>query len=94
MSILAHNLLRLFAQDLSGYEHQSAPTLYNKFLANSGVVDPGDVLVADPLDVVAAVPVRVERRALDRLEADDARPVRLPFVPLAAKRMTGGGTSA
>ena len=38
MSILAHNLLRLFAQDLSGYEHQTAPTLYNKFLANSGVV--------------------------------------------------------
>ena len=38
------------------------------------VVDPRDVLVADPLDGVPAVAVARERRALDRLEADDARP--------------------
>jgi len=39
MSILAHNLLRLFAQDLPGYEHQTAPTLYKKFIANAGSVE-------------------------------------------------------
>lgn len=39
MSILTHNLLRLFAQDLPGYEHQTAPTLYKKFLANAGKVE-------------------------------------------------------
>ena len=38
------------------------------------VVDPRDVLVADALDRVAAVAVPRERRALDRLEADDLRP--------------------
>ena len=37
------------------------------------VVNPGDVLVADPLDGVPAVAVPRERRALDRLESDDAR---------------------
>tara|TARA_B100001971_G_C18230344_1_gene563488 strand:+ start:321 stop:2060 length:1740 start_codon:yes stop_codon:yes gene_type:complete len=47
ISILAHNILRLFALDLTGYEHLSAQTLYNKFLANSGMVEisPGHVAV-------------------------------------------------
>jgi len=39
MSILAHNILRLFALDLTGYQQLNAQTLYNKFLSNSGVVD-------------------------------------------------------
>ncbi|MFQ6674559.1 MAG: transposase, partial [Fidelibacterota bacterium] len=38
MSILAHNILRLFARDLPGYSHHAALTLYNKFLRNSGSV--------------------------------------------------------
>jgi IS4 transposase len=57
MSILAHNLLRLFAQDLRGYEHQSAPTLYNKFLANSGVVEITSEQVAVKLHKKRALPV-------------------------------------
>ncbi len=39
MSILAHNVLRLFALDLPGYSHSTSITLYNKFLRNSGTVD-------------------------------------------------------
>lgn len=39
MTILAHNLLRLFAADLDGYSHNSAITLYEKFLHNSGFVE-------------------------------------------------------
>ena len=35
------------------------------------VVDPGHVLVADPLDAVGAEPDVVERRALHRLDGDD-----------------------
>ena len=35
------------------------------------VVDPGDVFVADALDVVTAVAVPVERGTLDGFEADD-----------------------
>jgi hypothetical protein len=57
MSILAHNLLRLFAQDLRGYEYQSAPTLYNKFLANSGVVEITSEQVAVKLHKKRALPV-------------------------------------
>ena len=39
MSILAHNLLRLFAMDLEGYSHATAQTLFNKFLNNAGSVE-------------------------------------------------------
>lgn len=38
MSILAHNLLRLFAMDLPGYSHDTDNTLYTKFLSTSGSV--------------------------------------------------------
>lgn len=39
MSILAHNLLRLFAMDLAGYSHNTDLTLFNKFLSMNGSVD-------------------------------------------------------
>jgi hypothetical protein len=32
LSILAHNLYRLFAKDLEGYENHSAIKLYEKFI--------------------------------------------------------------
>jgi len=39
MSILAHNLYRLLASDLEGYEHCTASTLYEKFINNNGIVE-------------------------------------------------------
>jgi hypothetical protein len=39
MSILAHNLIRLYALDLPGYTHVADYTFYNKFLSMSGMVD-------------------------------------------------------
>lgn len=36
MTILAHNILRLFAADLPGYSHLSPSSLFNRFLQNSG----------------------------------------------------------
>lgn len=39
MSILAHNLLRLFATDLPGYSHSCDLTLFSKFLSMSGSVE-------------------------------------------------------
>lgn len=42
MSILAHNLLRVFAMDLPGYEHNADLTIYHKFLRNSGSVEIDD----------------------------------------------------
>jgi len=41
MSILAHNLLRLFAADLTGFSHCADLTLYKKFLSTSGNVEIG-----------------------------------------------------
>lgn len=38
MSILAHNLYRLFAQDLDGYTHQTDQRIFEQFLHNSGEV--------------------------------------------------------
>jgi hypothetical protein len=38
MTILAHNLYRLFAQDIDGYNHCEPKTLFNKFIANSGEI--------------------------------------------------------
>ena len=38
MSILAHNILRLFAMDLPGYSHNADYTLYKKFLSMTGTV--------------------------------------------------------
>ncbi|NHZ87086.1 MAG: transposase [Planctomycetia bacterium] len=42
MSILAHNLIRLYALDLPGYAHIADYTFYNKFLSMSGSVDIAD----------------------------------------------------
>ena len=39
MSTLAHNLYRLLAVALPGYTHNSALSLFEKFLHNSGAVE-------------------------------------------------------
>jgi transposase len=38
MTILAHNLYRIFAQNLEGYSHCESRTLFNKFISNAGEV--------------------------------------------------------
>jgi hypothetical protein len=38
ISILAHDILRLFAMDLPGYSHNADYTLYKKFLSMTGNV--------------------------------------------------------
>ena len=39
MSILAHNLYRLLARDLAGFEVSTSTSLFNKFICNSAVVE-------------------------------------------------------
>jgi transposase len=39
MTLLAHNLYRLFAQNIDGYSHCEAKTIFNKFILNAGVVN-------------------------------------------------------
>lgn len=38
MTILSYNLYRLFASNLDGYSHNTAGTLFDKFIYNSGTV--------------------------------------------------------
>ena len=38
MTILAHNLYRIFASELPGFSHNRATTLHDKFIDNSGEV--------------------------------------------------------
>ena len=39
MSILSHNLYRVLANDLTGYEHNTPQTLYEKFINNNGNIE-------------------------------------------------------
>jgi len=39
MSILAHNLLRIFAMELTGFSHSTDLSLFNKFLSMNGSVE-------------------------------------------------------
>jgi len=47
MTILAHNLYRLFAKDLDGYSHCESKTLFNKFILNAGeiIVSNAEIIV-------------------------------------------------
>jgi len=38
MTVLAHNLYRLFAQNIDGYSHCEAKTIFNKFILNAGEI--------------------------------------------------------
>ncbi len=42
MSILAHNLYRLLAQDLPGFSHSTAISVFEKFIDNDGQVQVGE----------------------------------------------------
>lgn len=48
MTMLAHNLYRLFAQKLDGYSHCEAKTLFDKFIYNAGeiTISDNDVVVS------------------------------------------------
>jgi hypothetical protein len=45
MTNLAYNLYRLFALDLDGYSHNTASTLFTKFIANQGKVNIDDNVI-------------------------------------------------
>ena len=38
MTVLAHNLYRLFAQNIDGYSHCEAKTIFSKFILNAGEI--------------------------------------------------------
>ena len=66
MSILSHNLYRLFAADLPGFSHHSPDSLFDKFIDNSGkiIVDTESVTVV--LDKKRNIPALLQ--AIDRFQ--------------------------
>jgi len=61
MTILAHNLYRLFAQDLEGYSHCESKTLFNKFIANAGDIKLTDDNVVVSLKKKRSLPLVLEK---------------------------------
>jgi len=45
MTVLAHNLYRLFAKDLERYSNNSDNSIYEKFIMNSGEIEVKDVFI-------------------------------------------------
>ena len=64
MTILAHNLYRLFALDLDGYSHCESKTLFNKFILNAGGVKVSDKYVTVSLKKKRTLPLILERYSM------------------------------
>ncbi len=60
MTILAHNLYRLIAQDLPGHSHNTSQTLYEKFIHNSGIIEINDKDVVVQLRKKRSLPAMLE----------------------------------
>jgi len=60
MTILAHNLYRLFAQNLDGYSHCESKTLFNKFISNSGEIIISDKDITIKLKKKRTLPLILE----------------------------------
>jgi transposase len=61
MTILAHNLYRLFALDLEGYSHCESKTLFNKFISNAGDITISDKEIITKLKKKRTLPLILER---------------------------------
>ena len=60
MSILAHNLYRLFAMELGRYTNLSAQTLYDKFVLNGADIEIGDKTIKVQLKKKRELPLILE----------------------------------
>jgi hypothetical protein len=60
MTILAHNLYRLFAQNLDGYSHCESKTLFNKFISNAGEIIITEIYVTVKLKKKRTLPLILE----------------------------------
>ena len=86
MTIFAHNLYRLFARDLAGFEHNSAQTLFEKFIHNEGSV------VCDAKQIV--VKLKKKRRLPVLLEAlAQYFPQRVPWLENRQLMIEGASTT-
>lgn len=60
MSILAHNVMRLFCKELDGYSHCKAETIFNKFISAPGDVTVGDGSIDVSLKKKKSLPTLIE----------------------------------
>jgi len=60
MTILAHNIYRLFARDLNGYSHCDAGTIFDKFICNAGEIEIGDTVIDVKLKRKRHLPILIE----------------------------------
>lgn len=70
MSILAHNLYRLLATDLTGFSHSTAASVFAKFMDNGGQVSIGDDYLTVNLQKKRNIPA-----LLTALERFQGRPI-------------------
>jgi len=61
MTILAHNLYRIFAQDIEGYSHCESKTIFNKFISNAGDIKLTDNNVIVKLKKKRSLPLILEK---------------------------------
>ena len=61
MTILAHNLYRLFCLGFNGYSHCEAPTLFDKFIAASGQVEVNSNIITVKLKRKRTLPILLEQ---------------------------------
>ena len=57
MTILAHNLYRLLASELSGYSHNRPQTLYNSFIDNYGDIVVGESEISVKMNRKRSLPL-------------------------------------
>ena len=60
MTILAHNLFRLFALNIDGYSHCEAKTLFNKFILNAGEINVSESEIVVSLKKKRTLPLVLE----------------------------------
>ena len=61
MTILAHNLYRLFCQDFDGYSHCEAQTIFDKFISIPGRIQIDDGFISVKLKKKRTLPVILEQ---------------------------------
>ena len=63
MTLLAHNLYRLFAQSIDGYSHCEAKTIFYKFILNAGVITIKETEIIVKLKRKRTLPLTLENLA-------------------------------
>jgi transposase len=61
MTILAHNLYRLFIKDIEGYSHCEAKSVFNKFIRNAGEIEIGENNISVRLKKKRTLPLVLDR---------------------------------